>query len=89
MDYFIVLSVGILIGWLMTRFWLAINLRWTTSKNLRESHKKTLKEAVEKGKKARADKRQERSTRLRAILETFLFGAVILLLIVLGLSYLS
>lgn len=87
MDYIIVLFAGIFVGWLMTRFWVAINLRWTTSKNLRQSHVKTMKEAAEKGKKAREEQRKARSTAIRAAFETILFGAIVLLLVLLGLSY--
>ncbi|HRW47651.1 MAG: hypothetical protein M9936_06880 [Caldilinea sp.] len=89
MDYFIVLLVGILLGWLMTWFWFAINRRWTASKSLRQSHEKTMKEVAEKGKKAREDKRKARSTAMRAVLEMVLFGAVILLLTILVLNYLG
>lgn len=89
MDYFIVLLVGILVGWLMTWFWFAINRRWTASKNLRQSHEKTMKEVAEKGKKAREDKRKARSTAMRAVFEMVLFGAVILLLTILVLNYLG
>lgn len=89
MDYFIVLLVGIVAGWLMTWSWFAINRRWDTSKNLRQSHEKTMKEVAEKGKKAREDKRKARSTAMRAILEMVLFGAVIILLVAVVLNYLG
>ena len=89
MDYFIVLLVGIVVGWLMTWSWFAINRRWNASKNLRQSHEKTMKEVAEKGKKAREDKRKARSTAMRAILEMVPFGAVIVLLVVLVLNYLG
>ena len=89
MNYFIVLLVGIAIGWLMTWSWVAINRRWSASKNLRQSHDKTMKEVAEKGKKAREDKRKARSTAMRAALEMILFGAVIILLVIVVLNYLG
>lgn len=73
----------------MTWYWFIIRKRWESSRNLRSSYDKTVKEIADKSKKAREDKRKSLSTAVRAIVETALFGLVIIVMVVLAANMLG